>query len=78
MESGSVRKMLAMMNSLIVLMNASRPVTARIGVTGGRMMSKKTCECVAPSTFADSSRSLGMVSKKPFISQVFTPSAPPR
>ena len=37
------------------------------------MIPKKIWECVAPSTLADSSRSLGMVSKKPFISQVFTP-----
>ena len=67
-----------MMNSLTVPMKASSPVTARIGATSGRMMPKKICAWVAPSTLADSSRSFGMVSKKPFISQVFTPSAPPR
>ena len=33
--------------------------------------------CDAPSTLADSSSSIGTVSKKPFISHVFTPSAPP-
>ena len=42
------------------------------------MMPKKIWAWVAPSTRADSSRSLGMVSRNPFISQVFTPSAPPR
>ena len=67
-----------MMNSLIAPMKPSSPVMARIGATSGRMMPKKICEWVAPSTLADSSRSFGMVSKKPFISQVFTPRAPPR
>ena len=70
--------MLAIMNSFTAPMKPSSPVTARIGVTSGRMMPKKICEWVAPSTFADSSRSFGMVSKKPFISQVVVPSAPPR
>jgi hypothetical protein len=72
-----VKKMLAMRNSLTAPMKPSRPVTARIGATSGRMIPKKIWAWVAPSTLADSSRSLGMVSKKPFMSQVFTPSAPP-
>jgi len=35
-----------------------------MGATSGRMMPKKICAWVAPSTFADSSRSFGIVSKK--------------
>ena len=37
-----------------------------------------SCRCDAPSTLADSSSSFGTVSKKPLMSHVFTPSAPPR
>ncbi len=59
-------------------MNASSPATAMIGETRGSRIRKKIPVCEAPSTVADSSSSFGTVSKKPFISQVFTPSAPPR
>ena len=58
-------------------MNDSTPTTARIGVTSGRMIRKNVVVCDAPSTLADSSSSIGTVSKKPFISHVFTPRAPP-
>jgi hypothetical protein len=78
LDSGSVRKTLAIRNSLTYPMNPSSPVTARIGVIRGRMIPKKIWAWVAPSTRADSSRSLGMVSRNPFISQVFAPRAPPR
>jgi hypothetical protein len=72
------RNTLAMRNSLMVPMNDSSALTARIGVTSGMMMRKNVCECEAPSIIADWSSSFGSVSRKPFISQVFTPSAPPR
>ena len=42
LESASVRKTLAMRNSLIVPMKASSAVTARIGATSGSMIRKKT------------------------------------
>ena len=41
------------------------------------MIRKNVVVCDAPSTLADSSSSLGTVSKKPLMSHVFTPSAPP-
>jgi hypothetical protein len=53
----------------------SMPTTAMIGVTSGRMRGTKVRACPAPSTLADSSMSRGTVSKKPFMSLVFTPSA---
>ena len=59
-------------------MNESSPTTASTGAASGRMTPQKICAGVAPSTRADSSSSMGIVSKKPFISQAFTPSAPPR
>ena len=59
-------------------MKESSPITASTGAASGRMTPQKICAGVAPSTRADSSSSIGIVSKKPFISQVFTPSAPPR
>ena len=39
---------------------------------------QKIWACVAPSIFADSSSSIGIVLKNPYIRNVFTPSAPPR
>ncbi len=54
------------------------PTTAMIGAASGMTTPQKICDGVAPSTRADSSSSRGIVSKKPFISHVFTPSAPPR
>ena len=42
------------------------------------MTPQKICAGVAPSTRADSSSSVGIVSKKPFISQVLIPITPPR
>ena len=59
-------------------MNPSSPTTTRIGTTSGRMIWKNVVVCDAPSTLADSSSSLGTVSKKPLISHVLTPIAPPR
>ena len=53
-------------------------ITARTGTASGRMTPQKIWVGVAPSTRADSSSSFGIVSKKPFISQVLTPIAPPR
>ncbi|GAB3996599.1 hypothetical protein GCM10029992_17170 [Glycomyces albus] len=57
--------------------NARIPEIAMIGAASGRIIPKKICAWLAPSIVAASSSSLGMVSKKPFISQVETPSAPP-
>ena len=59
-------------------MNDQRPTTASTGSASGSTTPQKICAGVAPSTRADSSSSFGMVSKKPFISHVFTPIAPPR
>ena len=53
-------------------------MTASTGSASGRTTPQKICAAVAPSTRADSSSSFGIVSKKPFINQVFTPIAPPR
>ena len=53
-------------------------ITASTGVARGRITPQNTCVGVAPSTRADSSSSFGTVSKKPLMSHVFTPSAPPR
>ncbi len=62
----------------MVVMNDSTNTTARIGVATGRMILKKVCAWLAPSTLADSSSSFGMVSKKPLMSQALMPMAPPR
>ena len=62
----------------MVLMNTNSATIASTGVTSGSMMRKNTCAWVAPSIWADSSNSLGTVSKKPFINQVLMLSAPPR
>ena len=51
---------------------------ASTGAASGRMILKNVWLCVAPSIWALSSRSRGMVSKKPLISQALAPSAPPR
>ena len=51
---------------------------ASTGAASGRMILKNVWLCVAPSIWALSSRSLGMVSKNPLISHAFAPSAPPR
>ena len=66
------------MNSLTVPTNEIKAMTARTGAASGRTTPQNTCAGVAPSTRADSSSSFGIVSKKPFISHVFTPIAPPR
>ena len=82
--SGSVclsdvwRMTLAITNSLSVEDERDQRDHGQHGVARGRMMPQKICAGVAPSTRADSSSSEGIVSKKPFISQVFTPMAPPR
>jgi len=52
--------------------------TARIGRTSGKMIRQKISQSDAPSMRADSSSSRGIESKKPFISHVLIPSAPPR
>lgn len=70
--------MLDRMKSVFVVISVSRKMTARIGVVNGRMMRKKICTWLAPSISADSSISLGSVSKKPFMSHVFTLRAVPR
>ena len=54
-------------------MNENSPTTASTGAASGSITPQKTCAGVAPSTRADSSSSAGIVSKKPFISHVFTP-----
>ncbi len=69
---------LAITNSFSVKMKEMSPTTARTGAASGRTTPQKICAGVAPSTRADSSSSRGIVSKKPFISHVFTPIAPPR
>ena len=74
----SARIALAITNSLSVKMNDQSPMTASTGSASGSTTPQKICAAVAPSTRADSSSSFGMVSKKPFISHVFTPIAPPR
>src|SRR5438270_6739571 len=84
MPTGSVkwwvvtRIALAITYSFSVAMNDHSPTTARIGSASGRITPQKIWPAVAPSTRADSSNSFGMESKKPFISHVFTPIAPPR
>ena len=67
-----------MMNSLIEKMYEIRPTTASTGAASGRITTQNTCAGVAPSTRADSSSESGIESRKPFMSQVFTPSTPPR
>ena len=52
--------------------------TARIGATSRRMIVKKIRAWPAPSIFAASSIDAGIVLKKPYMRNVFTPSAPPR
>ena len=69
---------LASTNSLKVPMKESSVITASTGNASGSTTPQKICVAVAPSTRADSSSSFGIVSKKPFISHVCTPSAPPR
>src|SRR5204862_74572 len=82
--SGSVnflsvwRMTLAMMNSFNVPTKENSAITARTGAASGSTTPQNTCAGVAPSTRADSSSSLGIVSKKPFMNHVFTPIAPPR
>ncbi len=67
-----------MMNSLIEAMYESSPTTASTGAASGRMIAPEHLAGVAPSTRADSSSESGIESRKPFMSHVFTPSAPPR
>ena len=55
---------------------ASRKVVAMIGLSVGRRMMRKTCQCVQPSMMAASSSSRGIVSKVPLMSHT-CPSAPP-
>ena len=68
----------AITNSLSVNTNEIRATTASTGAARGMTTPQKICAGVAPSTRADSSSSIGIVSKKPFISQACTPIAPPR
>ena len=53
----------ARMNSFHAVMNENSAVTATAGLASGRTMRKKIVACEAPSISADSSSSLGMVSK---------------
>jgi hypothetical protein len=69
---------LASTNSFSVNTKEISATTASTGAARGSTTPQNTCDGVAPSTRADSSSSFGIVSKKPFISQQFTPSAPPR
>jgi hypothetical protein len=62
-------KVAAWMNSFQLVMKEKSAVTATAGLASGRMMRKKITACEAPSISADSSSSLGMVSKYPFIIQ---------
>ena len=68
----------AITNSFSVKTNEISATTASTGAASGSTTPQKICAAVAPSTFADSSSSVGIVSKKPFISHACTPSAPPR
>ena len=68
----------AITNSFSVKTNEIRPTTTSTGAASGRTTPQKICAGVAPSTRADSSSSVGIVSKKPFISQACTPIEPPR
>ncbi len=65
-------------NSFSVKTNEISATTTSTGAASGSTTPQKICAAVAPSTRADSSSSFGIVSKKPFISQVCTPIAPPR
>ena len=58
-------------------MRESRNVTTNTGLARGTIILRKIMRWLAPSIFAASSISLGMVSKKPFNIHVFTPSAAP-
>ena len=53
--------------SLVVPMNDSSPMTARMGATSGRMMVKKMRAWPAPSIYAASSIDPGTVRKNPYI-----------
>src|SRR5262249_45690817 len=75
MPTGSVRcfevcRMVeAITNSLSVKTKEISATTASTGAASGRTTPQKICAGVAPSTLADSSSSVGIVSKKPFINQ---------
>src|SRR5205085_12085004 len=64
--------------SLSVKTNEISATTTSTGVASGSTTPQKIWAGVAPSTRADSSSSFGIVSKKPFINQAWTPIAPPR
>ena len=68
----------AIRNSAWAAMKASRKMIASTGAASGKMIFQNVWLCVAPSISALSSRSRGMVSKKPLINQALAPSAPPR
>ena len=72
----SVRKIEPRRKSLIMPTKDSRKVVARIGLSVGSRMMRKTCQWVHPSIMAASSSSLGIVSKVPLMSQTW-PSEPP-
>src|SRR5579875_716085 len=60
----------AKVNSFQLKMNANKAVATRPGTTLGRAISQKARILLAPFVIADSSRSGGRSSKKPFITQV--------
>ena len=47
-------------------MNVVSTVYTMMGFESGIVMRKNTCDLVAPSRYADSSRDFGIVSKNPF------------
>ena len=59
----SFMKVAARMNSFQAVMKENSPVTALAGLASGRMMVQKMRMRLAPSMMADSSSSLGIVSK---------------
>ena len=65
----SDRKVRARRYSFQAARNENRQVTATAGRERGNMMRVNIWIWLQPSTLAASSSSLGMVSKKPFISQ---------
>src|SRR5581483_6641084 len=72
------RRAEAITNSFSVKTNEISATTASTGAASGSTTPQKIWAAVAPSTRADSSSSVGMVSKNPFISQACTPIEPPR
>jgi hypothetical protein len=62
-------KVAARMNSFHPVMNENRAVTATAGRARGKTMRRNTWAALAPSMRADSSSSLGIVSKYPLSIQ---------